>query len=277
MQYRKIMRDEQHGGSGIVHQRSQQADDLPLGDGIQRRSRLVRNDQMRGGDQRGRDADALLLTAGQFMRILAQHILVKPHLGKHDPDALRTFRRRQIVMQIQGKADLLCHGHHRIQRRSRILEHHAHITATQIGDIGVGGTDDPPATHFDGATHLRSGWQQPHHGLGNHGFAGTRRADQSDALAVGDIQIDMADDCFAADDDGEIADGYAHATSLNAGLTSGSMASRRASPNRFNAMTTSVTTRPGHTTANGWMLMNRTDVARECPQLGTPAPTPTPR
>ena len=98
--------------------------------------------------------------------------------------------------------------------------------------------------------------------------------DQSDALAVGDIQIDMADDCFAADDDGEIADGYAHATSLNAGLTSGSMASRRASPNRFNAMTTSVTTRPGHTTANGW---NRTDVARECPQLGTPAPTPTPR
>lgn len=103
MQYRKIMRDEQHGGSGIVHQRSQQADDLPLGDGIQRRGRLVRNDQMRGGDQRGRDADALLLAAririlDSFRRIRQAEPDMALIMVSHDLGVVRHIADRIMVL-----------------------------------------------------------------------------------------------------------------------------------------------------------------------------------
>ena len=63
----------------------------------------------------------------------------------------------------------------------------------------------------------------------------------------------------------------------DAGLVTGSMASRSTSPKIFSATTTTVTIRPGHTTVNGNTLMSLTEVARECPQLGTPDGTPIPR
>ena len=62
---------------------------------------------------------------------------------------------------------------------------------------------------------------------------------------------DIAHDGFVVDGDGQPTNLDAHAASLNAGLANGSSASRRASPNRFSAITTSVTTSPGHSTAIG--------------------------
>lgn len=64
---------------------------------------------------------------------------------------------------------------------------------------------------------------------------------------------------------------------LSSGLATGSMASRRASPKRFRATTTMVTTSPGQSTVRGKTLMNLTEVVSECPQEGRPEGTPTPR
>ena len=146
-------------------------------------------------------------------------------------------------MQIQRKTDLLRHRHHRIQRGGRILEHHAHISSTQIGDRRIGCADDLRAAQLHTALYLRGGGQQPRHGFGDHRF--------TDAFAVGDVEIDAFDDRLAVDGDAHITNRNAHAASLNAGLANGSSASRRASPNRFSAITTSVTTSPGHSTAIG--------------------------
>ena len=223
VQHREIVRDEQHRRARLVHQRREQVHDLPLRDRIQCGGRFVGDDQP----------------------------LAEADLGKHRCDAFRPFGERQIVMQVQRKTDLLRHGHHRIQRGGRILEHHAHVPSAQVGDRCVRRADNLRTTQFDAARHLCGRRQQTHHGAGDHRFAGTGRADQADTFAVGDVQIDIIDDRLAVDGDVQMTYDGAHAASLNAGLVSGSSASRNASPNRFNATTTMVTTRPGHRTAMG--------------------------
>ena len=255
------MGDEEHGCAGIVHQRCQQIDDLPLRDRIQRGGWLVGDNQARRRDQCGRDADALLLSAGKFMRIFVQHIFRQPDFGEHCFDTVQPFVTGQIVMQTQWQRDLLRHGHHRIQCGGRILEHHAHITATQIGDRLIRRSDDFSTTHVNTAGNLRGKRQQAHDGFGDHGFAGTGRTDQTHTFTVGDVHIDIMHNRHSIDDDIEITDADAHARSSdstwvaspcrNAGFVSGSMASRNASPNRFSAITIKVTTNPGHTTAIG--------------------------
>ncbi len=154
-------------------------------------------------------------------------------------------------MQIQRQADLLRHRHHGIQRDGWILEHHAHVAAAQIGHGLVGGADGMRAIQIDVAAHPRRFGKDAHHGLGDHRFAGTGRSDQSDAFAVRDGQFHIMHDRIAVDGDIKVVNMHAHAMFLNAGFVNGSMASRSASPKRFSAMTTTVTTRPGQSTAVG--------------------------
>ena len=71
IEYREIVGDEEHGCAGIVHQRCQQIDDLPLRDRIQRGGWLVGDNQARRRDQCGRDADALLLASRHLARVMA--------------------------------------------------------------------------------------------------------------------------------------------------------------------------------------------------------------
>ena len=245
------MGDEQHGRAGIVDQRRQQVDDLTLRDRIQCRGRLVGDDESRRGDQRGGDADALLLPAGKLMWVFQQCILGKPHFVKHRLDTIKTLVKRQIVVQVQRQTDLLCNRHHGIERCRRILEHHAHITPAQIGHGGIVQPDQLPATSHDGTAHPRRVGQQPHQGFGDHGFARAGGTDQTDALTVGDVHARIAHDGFVADGDGQPTNLDAHAASLSSGLANGSMASRSASPNRCSAITVIVTISPGHSTVSG--------------------------
>ena len=67
---------------------------------------------------------------------------------------------------------------------------------------------------------------------------------QADALRVGDIQVDAAHDGRTADGNVQVTNRNAHRAPRNRGFVNGSAASRSASPNRFNATTTSVTISP---------------------------------
>ena len=166
------MGDEQHGRAGIVDQRSQQIDDLPLCDRIQCSSRLVCDDQSRRGDQRRGDADALLLAARQLMWIFEQRILGKTDFRQHRLDTLRPLFKRQVVMEVQRQSDLLGHCHHGIQRDGWVLEHHAHGAAAQGGHDLIGGADNMCTIQVDVAAYLRHTGEDSHHGFGDHRLAG---------------------------------------------------------------------------------------------------------
>ena len=55
-----------------------QVDDLRLDRHVERRDRLVGDDEVRIGGQRARDADALLLPAGELVRIAVDEPLAQP-------------------------------------------------------------------------------------------------------------------------------------------------------------------------------------------------------
>ena len=65
----EIVRDEQVGQPQILAQLFQQIDDLRLDRDIERRDRLVADDEIRRGGEGPRDADALTLPTGKFVRI----------------------------------------------------------------------------------------------------------------------------------------------------------------------------------------------------------------
>ena len=245
------MGDEQHGRAGIVDQRRQQVDDLTLRDRIQCRGRLVGDDESRRSDQHGGDADTLLLPAGKLMWVFQQCILGKPHFVKHRLDTIKTLVKRQVVMQIQRQPDLLGDRHHGVQRGSRILEHHTHITPAQIGHGGIVQSDQLFAADHDRTAYPCRIGQQPHQGLGDHGFARPGGTDQADPFAIGYAHAHIAHDGLRTNGDVQSANFNAHAASLSSGLVNGSMASRSASPNRCNAITVIVTTSPGHSTVSG--------------------------
>src|SRR6202051_4127560 len=75
---RQIMGDEEISQPQLLLQVLQEIDDLGLDRYIQRRHRLVADDQFGFDRERTRDADALALTAGKLVRMAAHVIRLQP-------------------------------------------------------------------------------------------------------------------------------------------------------------------------------------------------------
>ena len=88
---RKVVRYEQVGQAELVLQILKQVDDLRLNGHIQRRNRLVANDEAGIDRKRARDADALPLPAAEFVRIAVRHIRVQAHGLQQFGNALAVF------------------------------------------------------------------------------------------------------------------------------------------------------------------------------------------
>ncbi len=71
---REVVADEQQRQAELVLQIGQQVDDLRLHRHVERRDRLVADDQVGARRQRARDADALALPAGELVRIAADRV-----------------------------------------------------------------------------------------------------------------------------------------------------------------------------------------------------------
>ena len=67
--HRQVMADEQHGDTELPAHLDQQVDDLRLDRDVERRDRLVGNQEARLQDQGTGNADTLALAAGEFVRI----------------------------------------------------------------------------------------------------------------------------------------------------------------------------------------------------------------
>jgi hypothetical protein len=69
----QIMRDQDQRKDQLALKPHQQVDDLRLDRHVEGRDRLVADDQARIEDDRPRDADALALAAGEFVRVAVDH------------------------------------------------------------------------------------------------------------------------------------------------------------------------------------------------------------
>src|SRR6204780_1560655 len=192
---RQIMGDEQISEPEFLLQVLQQIDDLGLDRYIQRRHRLIADDQFGLDRERTRDADALALTAGEFVRMAADMIrlpadgLEQIHAALFElPPGLGQF------VNDQGFADDRADAHARIERRIRILKDDLDIAAQDTQLIGRQRSDllafeiDLSGSRFDQAKHATP--------CGRLAAAGL--ADQPQRFAAGDVKIDAVDRADAA-------------------------------------------------------------------------------
>ena len=82
LDHREVVRDEQVGQAELALQVAQQVDDLRLHRDVERRHRLVADDQARVERERAGDADALALPAGKLVRIAVERLRPQADLAE---------------------------------------------------------------------------------------------------------------------------------------------------------------------------------------------------
>ena len=125
--HRKVVRDEQIGDAELALQPHQQVEDLRADRDVERRDRLVADDQLGRQRERARDHDALALAAGELVRIARGVLRLQPDQHEQLLDAARERRAAQHAAHQQRLADALADRHLRIERRVRVLEDDLHV------------------------------------------------------------------------------------------------------------------------------------------------------
>ena len=135
----EIVRDEQQRHAKPALKVAQQLDDLCLHGDVERRGRLVGDEQIGLISERHGDHDALTLAAGKLMRIAAKPALrvgnadLREHL---DRPRARSGAGESAVKE-QDFADLLFDGVQRIKRCHRLLEHDGDVIAAHPAHIAL--------------------------------------------------------------------------------------------------------------------------------------------
>ena len=122
----QIMADKQVGEAQPALQLLKQIDDLRLDRNVQRGDGLVANDQLRVQRKRAGNADALPLSAREFVRIPVGVAFAEPDRLHELANPLEPLRcgHRQVLDERLGNDRL--HSHPRIETRLRVLEDHLH-------------------------------------------------------------------------------------------------------------------------------------------------------
>ena len=211
----QVVGDHDDARVGLLAQLDQQVEDLRLDSDVERRGRLVGDQQGGGAGQSHGDHDALAHAARQLVRIFV-HAIAR---GR-DPDPVqqvdgggaRVFR-RQPPMSAQCLADLVADGEAGIERGHRLLEDHGQPVAAQIAHLPLrqGGQILPLEQNRAGDAHagLR---QQAHDGQGADALAAAGLPHDAQGAAGHKRKAHAADShrvtaAFAFEDNAQIRNG----------------------------------------------------------------------
>ena len=194
----EVVRDEQHAGAVLAHQVAHEREDLRLRRHVERRGRLVRDQELGVEHQRHRDHDALPLAARELVRIRRRHArrIGQAHVGEPFENLRAPRRRVERRVPPQHLVDLLAAAHDGIERRHRLLEDHRHARAAQRLEPPLGRADELLAGEPDRAAgHRERARQQAHRRVRDHALAGARFADEADDLVRRDRQVTPSTAC----------------------------------------------------------------------------------
>ena len=142
----QVVRDEQVGQPEVGLQIEQQVQDLRLHRDVERRDRLVGDDQARMQRQRARDADALALAAAEGVREAAHVLRAQPDPAQQIGHPLLALPAVRHAVDQQRLADEVEQRHARIERGERVLEDHLHLAPQRAQLRGrAAGPDRPPS------------------------------------------------------------------------------------------------------------------------------------
>jgi hypothetical protein len=126
--HRQVVADEQVGDLQPLLQVLEQAEDARLDADVQRRHRLVQDQDLRAERQGPGDADPLPLPAGELVRIPARPGRVQVH-GLHQPGHLGQRGPVAHALHDHRLGDDVPHPAARVQRGVRVLEHDLQVPA----------------------------------------------------------------------------------------------------------------------------------------------------
>ena len=248
---------EDHGRAPFGDLTAHELQDLRLHGHIQRRSRLVGDDQSRSGQQSDRDHDPLTHAAGKLVRIGVEPTfrLGNPNVLQHADATSSPGRLVEIRVELKHLVHLAPDGVDRIERRHRVLEHHGNLAAAHraqliLALLGKILTVEKDIARFDPAGRV----DQPQDREADHRLAATGFADKADDLALVDVEADAVDGLHQTTErvkmrfqSTDIEQRFTHRASLfmiyrRRGLSS----SRRKSPNRLMPKTRNMMNSPGN-------------------------------
>ena len=189
LDHREVVRDENIGKPEPLLQVPQQVEDLRTDRDVERRDRLVADDQFRLDRERARDRDALALAAGKFVGVAARKARLEPDQPQQFLDPRAAFVRWHEVMQHQRLAEDLGDRHARVERGVRVLEDDLRLPAERAQCVGVEAEQVTPFETDAAGVRLDQAQHQAAHGrLAAAGFA-----DQGQRLAGIDVEADAID------------------------------------------------------------------------------------
>jgi hypothetical protein len=272
----EVVRDQQQAHAAFRDEVAQEVEDLRLQHHVERRRRFVGDQQLglqRAGDG---DDDALALAAGQFVRIARQREF---RFGQ--ADAVEHFSRPVFGLGAAGLGvpayafgNLFADGLDRIERRHRLLEHHADVVAAQRAHLVLGCREDVDAVECDASGGARGMGQKLHHRQRGHRLARTGFADQPHHLTGRDGELHALQDRRVADGQRQVLDvEQAHRCRRDFG----SRMSAMPSPRRFSPSTVTTMAMPGKIAIHGATTMRVCASNSMRPQLGIGGCAPRPR
>jgi len=180
----QVVRDEQIAQVEPLLQFEQQVEDLCAHRHIERRDRLVTDDELRVGRKGARHGDALPLPAAERVRIALQVAWIEAHQSHellHAIDDIAASR----ATDGERLADDVQHAHARIQRGIGVLENHLHAGA-QGTQRRLPHARDLLSVHYD----LAAGRVfQPKNGAAQGCLAGSRFSDQCQRFATLNVDV----------------------------------------------------------------------------------------
>ena len=185
----QAVRDEQVREAQALLQVLQEVEHLRLHRHVERRYRLVADDELGLGGERTGDPDALALAARELVRIAGRHGRGEPHELQQLRHAPGNLVRRKQAVRHDGLGDDLGDGHARVERGVRVLEHELDITA-EGAPLARGERGDVTAVEGDGAARGRD--QSGDHAA-NRRLAATGLAHEPEHLAAADGERDVVD------------------------------------------------------------------------------------
>ena len=183
------MRDEHIGQSSLLLKILKQVQDLRLNGNIQCRYRLIADDEFRIQRERSRDTDSLTASAVQLMRISSFQSLGKTDQFHHLSCLFSDLGfRKALIVDLDRLLDQLQDAHSGIQRCVGILEDHLDVGTVlfleflqrDIGNIRI-------------LEHDLTGGRlvQAHQGLAQCGLAAAGLSDDTDGLALLNVESDV--------------------------------------------------------------------------------------
>jgi hypothetical protein len=192
----EVVGDHDDRGLELLLQGPHQPEDLCLRRHVERRGRLVRDQQVGLVDQRHRDHHALAHAARELVRVV-----VDSPVRVRDPDRLQQLERtqlrvavRHVPMQHHRLDELLPDRVHRIQRRHRVLEDHRDVVAAEGAQLARVHLQQVDAVEERLALGDRVAWVvQAHDRKARDALAAAGLADDPERLPLLDGEADAVD------------------------------------------------------------------------------------